>query len=66
LWLLDEPTAHLDSRTELQLLDSILSEAGGRTVLIASHSSAVIERADVIWRLDRGRLRTSCYPVAIA
>jgi ATP-binding cassette subfamily C protein CydD len=65
LWLLDEPTAHLDSGTERQLLDSILSAAAGRTVLMASHSSAVIDGADVIWRLDRGNLHASGYPVAI-
>jgi ATP-binding cassette subfamily C protein CydD len=56
LWLLDEPTAHLDADTERDLLDSILSAATGRTVAIASHSAALADRADVLWRLDRGRL----------
>jgi ATP-binding cassette subfamily C protein CydD len=65
LWLLDEPTAHLDSGTERELLDSILSATAGRTVLMASHSSALFDRADVIWRLDRGSVRASGYPAAI-
>jgi ATP-binding cassette subfamily C protein CydD len=56
LWLLDEPTAHLDAETERDLLDSLLSAAVGRTVVIASHSAALADRADVLCRLDRGRL----------
>jgi ATP-binding cassette subfamily C protein CydD len=56
LWLLDEPTAHLDSGTEQELVEEIRSAAAGRTVLIASHSAAVIASADVLWRLDRGDL----------
>jgi ATP-binding cassette subfamily C protein CydD len=56
LWLLDEPTAHLDADTERDLLDSLLSAAVGRTVVIASHSAALADRADVLCRLDRGHL----------
>lgn len=40
LLLLDEPTAHLDPATELEVLDSLKRLALGRTVLLASHSSA--------------------------
>jgi ABC-type transport system involved in cytochrome bd biosynthesis fused ATPase/permease subunit len=64
LWLLDEPTAHVDSETERELLDSILSVTAGRTVLMASHSSALFDRADVIWRLDRGSVCAG-HPAAI-
>jgi ATP-binding cassette, subfamily C, bacterial CydD len=56
LWLLDEPTAHLDARTELALIEAIRAASAGRTVLIATHSAAVISTADVVWRLDRARL----------
>ena len=41
LLLLDEPTAHLDPTTEAELLDSLRRLAIGRTVILASHSSAV-------------------------
>ena len=41
LLLLDEPTAHLDPVTEREILDSLKRLAVGRTVLLASHSSAV-------------------------
>ncbi len=40
LLLLDEPTAHLDPVTEREILDSLKRLAVGRTVLLASHSSA--------------------------
>ena len=40
LLLLDEPTAHLDPATEKEVLDSLRRLALGRTVILASHSSA--------------------------
>ena len=40
LLLLDEPTAHLDPATEGLVLDSLRRLALGRTVILASHSSA--------------------------
>jgi ATP-binding cassette subfamily C protein CydD len=40
LLLLDEPTAHLDPVTEKEVLDSLRRLALGRTVILASHSSA--------------------------
>jgi ATP-binding cassette subfamily C protein CydD len=40
LLLLDEPTAHLDPATEKEVLDSLGRLAIGRTVILASHSSA--------------------------
>ena len=40
LLLLDEPTAHLDPATEAEVLDEPRRLAIGRTVILASHSSA--------------------------
>ncbi len=40
LLLLDEPTAHLDPAIESEVLDSLRRLALGRTVILASHSSA--------------------------
>ena len=40
LLLLDEPTAHLDPATEADVLDSLRRLTVGRTVVLASHSSA--------------------------
>jgi ATP-binding cassette, subfamily C, bacterial CydD len=58
LWILDEPTAHLDAATESGILRTLLRAAAGRTVIVATHSPALIERADCLWRLDAGRLLT--------
>lgn len=46
LLLLDEPTAHLDAGAEAELIALIRSLAPGRTILIASHSPALIASAD--------------------
>lgn len=40
LLLLDEPTSHLDPATEQEVLDSLRRLTIGRTVVLASHSSA--------------------------
>jgi ATP-binding cassette subfamily C protein CydD len=40
LLLLDEPTAHLDPLTEADVLDGLRRLAIGRTVILASHSTA--------------------------
>jgi len=49
--LLDEPTANLDAASEAALLPIIRAAAGGRTTLIATHSEAVADLADVVVRL---------------
>ena len=40
LLLLDEPTAHLDPATELEVLEALRRLTLGRTVILASHASA--------------------------
>lgn len=44
--LLDEPTAHLDADAEAELIDAIHATAAGRTVLVATHSTALAAVAD--------------------
>jgi ATP-binding cassette subfamily C protein CydD len=64
LWILDEPTSHLDAVTEQQVLDALVTASQGSTVLVATHSRLVIERSDTIWRIDEGRVQTLAGPVA--
>lgn len=54
----DEPTGNLDSATGLQILDLLdrTVRQRGKTLLIATHSTEVAERADRIWRLRDGAL----------
>lgn len=51
LILLDEPTAHLDSALETEVIDAIRSFARGRTLIIATHSLAMAARMDRVCRL---------------
>jgi ATP-binding cassette subfamily C protein CydD len=48
LWVLDEPTAHLDSRAEAQVLDALRNATRGKTVIVATHSAAVARSADAL------------------
>ncbi len=53
VWLLDEPTAHLDEASEAGLIASIARASRGRTTLIATHSEKLAAIADVVIRLER-------------
>ena len=56
LLLLDEPTAFLDPATEARLLDSLGRATRGRTVVVATHSPAVMAWAGRVLHLPEGRL----------
>ena len=56
LILLDEPTASLDETTQSQVLDEILAFARGRTLLLATHASAVAQRLPRTVTLIHGKL----------
>lgn len=49
--LLDEPTANLDGETERELIAILRQAAKGRTILVASHSPAVLAAVDRVVRL---------------
>ncbi len=59
LLLLDEPTAHLDPAVERDVLASLKHLAIGRTVVLATHSTAAMEFAKTLGakRLDLDALR---------
>lgn len=48
IWLLDEPTAHLDSQTEAELIACIVPLMQGKTVAIATHNEAWLPHMDRI------------------
>ncbi|GAA0037431.1 ATP-binding cassette domain-containing protein [Brevibacterium metallidurans] len=54
LWILDEPTAHLDRATESAILETLRRASVGRTVVVATHSSAVMAAADRVCELRDG------------
>ncbi|WPB58088.1 thiol reductant ABC exporter subunit CydD [Xylophilus sp. GOD-11R] len=51
VWLLDEPTAHLDAEAEAALIHTIATARAGRTTLIATHSERLAAIADIVIRL---------------
>jgi thiol reductant ABC exporter CydD subunit len=55
LVVLDEPTAHLDPDAEAVIADAIAHLGEGRTVVVISHRPALVERADAVVELARGR-----------
>jgi ABC-type multidrug transport system fused ATPase/permease subunit len=59
LLVLDEPTAHLDVRTEAELFARLLQRDDDTSVLLISHRLATVRRADRIAVLDGGRITES-------
>jgi ABC-type bacteriocin/lantibiotic exporter with double-glycine peptidase domain len=60
--ILDESTSGLDPVLESQILDKILYYRQGKTTIMISHRPRVIQRADFIVYLDKGRLITQGSP----
>ncbi|MFC5720762.1 ABC transporter ATP-binding protein [Streptomyces gamaensis] len=58
LVIVDEPTAALDPRAEIEMFESLrsLTADGVTTVLLITHRLAATASADVIYVLDRGRV----------
>jgi ATP-binding cassette subfamily C protein CydD len=56
LLLLDEPTAHLDPATEVEVFDSLRRLAIGRTVIVATHTAAAHGLAGRRIDLRQGRV----------
>ena len=55
--VLDEPTAHLDVRTERELMRSLEPFLSGRTVLVISHRPVPRDGVDQVIALERGHVR---------
>lgn len=59
LLVLDEPTAHLDVRTEFDVFQRLADRKGEASVVLISHRLSTVRRADRIVFLDRGRITES-------
>ncbi|CAN5312863.1 ABC transporter ATP-binding protein [soil metagenome] len=60
--VLDEATAGLDGDNEREVLEALRRLTAGRTTFIISHDSAPVADADVVVRLERGRVVTVGLP----
>jgi len=55
LVLLDEPTAQLDVRGEMEIFERVLAATRGRTIILISHRFSTVRLADRICVLEQGR-----------
>ena len=56
LVLLDEPTAQLDVRGEMEIFERILAATRGRTTILISHRFSTVRLADRICVLEHGKV----------
>ncbi|MEU6990449.1 ABC transporter ATP-binding protein [Streptomyces sp. NPDC046465] len=54
--VLDEPTAHLDARSEAAFFDRFLTVSRGATTILVSHRFSGVRKAQLIQVLDGGRI----------
>ena len=57
IWILDEPTAHLDPLAEIEIYNLIFDLAQDKSVLFISHRLGFAKRADRIIVFDEGEIR---------
>ena len=61
LWLLDEPTEGLDSRTERDIMALLMRLGADRAILLISHRLTGLEQMDRIALMEEGQIRL-CAP----
>ncbi|WP_415648602.1 ATP-binding cassette domain-containing protein, partial [Stackebrandtia soli] len=54
--LLDEPTASLDAASEAAVTAATGELLKGRTALVVAHRAAMLDGADRVWHVERGRI----------
>jgi ATP-binding cassette subfamily C protein CydD len=64
--VLDEPTSHLDPRSEAEIVEAMARLRRGRTVLLVAHRLTTVLTADRVVVLDRGRVQEQGTPGGLA
>lgn len=57
IWVLDEPTEHLDIETELELKALFADILEGKTVFMSTHRKSWLDIMDTVIRMDGGRIK---------
>jgi ATP-binding cassette subfamily C protein CydD len=65
LWVLDEPTAHLDRQTEFEIFATLAEVTRGRTVLLATHRLPPPDLTERVVALAQGRVLADCPRAAL-
>ena len=67
LVLADEPTGNLDQKTGLEIVNLLakLRTEKGKTLVVTTHDDRIVEMADVIFRLENGRLESVDRPARV-
>ncbi len=60
IWLLDEPTAALDPKTEQIIMQTLEKQRGNRLILVSAHRKFLIDIADAVIDLDEAREAAVC------
>src|SRR6266699_3464568 len=63
----DEPTGNLDQHTGLEIVKLLAQVKGekGKTIVVTTHDDRIVEMADVIFRLENGRLGSVDRPARV-
>jgi putative ABC transport system ATP-binding protein len=61
LILADEPTGNLDTRTGSEIIGLLedLKRNRGKTVIITTHDDRIVEKANMVYRIEKGRIAAS-------
>lgn len=64
LILADEPTGNLDTRTGAEIIGLLesLKKDRGKTVLITTHDERIVQKADSVYRMEKGKLSPNDIP----
>jgi len=54
--LLDEPSSNMDNQSEMQLKERLRAAGVGKTMLLATHRTALLDLVDRLIVIDRGRI----------
>jgi ATP-binding cassette, subfamily B, bacterial PglK len=57
LIIFDEPTSALDSKTQEDLINSLIELKGQKTIVIISHTKSVMEKCDEIYEISNSKIR---------
>lgn len=57
LIIFDEPTSALDSKTQEDLINSLIKLKGQKTIIIISHIKSVMQKCDEIYEISNNRIK---------